>query len=88
MSDNPEPSAPPECGTHQFDRRKDRLLRLPAVRDRTGLSTATIYRRQGEGTFPRSVRIGSNAVAWYESDIDAFVASPIPSSRSNVEGRR
>jgi prophage regulatory protein len=60
------------------DRRKDRLLRLPAVRERTGLSTPTIYRRQAEGTFPKSVKIGLNAVAWYESDIDEFVASPFP----------
>jgi prophage regulatory protein len=60
------------------DRRKDRLLRLPAVRERTGLSTPTIYRRQADGTFPKSVKIGLNAVAWYESDIDEFVASPFP----------
>jgi len=60
------------------DRRKDRLLRLPAVRDRTGLSTPTIYRRQTEGSFPKSIKIGLNAVAWYESDIDEFVASPFP----------
>ena len=60
------------------DRRKDRLLRLPAVRDRTGLSTPTIYRRQAEGSFPKSIKIGLNAVAWYESDIDEFVASPFP----------
>lgn len=62
----------------QRDRRKDRLLRLPAVRERTGLSTPTIYRRQADGTFPMSVKIGMNAVAWYESDIDDFVAAPFP----------
>jgi len=59
-----------------IDRRKDRLLRLPAVRERTGLSTPTIYRRQADGTFPKSIRLGANAVAWYESDIDNFVACP------------
>ncbi|MBA2933917.1 AlpA family phage regulatory protein [Sphingomonas sp. CGMCC 1.13654] len=58
------------------DRRLDRLLRLPDVLDRTGLSTPTIYRRQADGTFPTSVRIGANAVAWYESDINEFVACP------------
>lgn len=63
------------------DRRLDRLLRLPDVRDRTGLSTPTIYRRQADGTFPKSVRIGANAVAWYESDINDFVACPYPTAR-------
>lgn len=59
------------------DRRKDSLVRLPAVKQRTGLSTPTIYRRQAAGTFPKSVKIGFNSVAWYESDIDEFVAAPI-----------
>jgi len=64
--------------TEPRDRRRDRLLRSPTVRDRTGLSTPTIYRRQAEGTFPKSVKIGYNAIAWYESDIDEFVARPFP----------
>jgi len=36
------------------DRRKDRLIRLPEMRHRTGLSTATIYRKMEEGSFPGS----------------------------------
>jgi len=58
------------------DRRKDSLLRIRQVKARTGLSTATIYRREDAGTFPRRERIGARCVAWYESDIDAFVAAP------------
>ena len=65
-------------GSPKRDRRLDRLLRLPDVRERTGLSTPTIYRRQADGTFPKSVQIGANAVAWYESDINEFVACPYP----------
>lgn len=58
------------------DRRKDRLLRLGQVKDRTGLSTATVYRREAVGTFPPRVRLGPRSVAWYESDIDDFVEAP------------
>lgn len=58
------------------DRRQDSLLRLPAVRQRTGLSPSTINRREAAGTFPRRVRIGENSVAWYLSDIEDFVANP------------
>ncbi|MGA1800164.1 AlpA family transcriptional regulator [Sphingomonas sp. 4RDLI-65] len=58
------------------DRRGDNLLRIPEVRRRTGLSRATIYRRVEEKTFPPKVRLGPMCVAWYESDIDTFVADP------------
>ena len=58
------------------DRRHDSLLRLPAVRERTGLSTSTINRREAVGTFPKRIRIGENSVAWYLSDVESFVADP------------
>ncbi|MES2497096.1 MAG: AlpA family phage regulatory protein [Pseudomonadota bacterium] len=58
------------------DRRTDRLLRIDRVKDRTGLSVATIYRREAAGTFPPRVRLGPRSVAWYESDIGDFVAAP------------
>jgi prophage regulatory protein len=58
------------------DRRKDRLLRIRTVIERTGLSIATIYRREADGSFPKKARIGTRSVAWYETDIDDFVADP------------
>ncbi len=58
------------------DRRKDRLLRIKSVVTRTGLSVATIYRREVQGTFPKRERIGPRCVGWYESDIDDFIAGP------------
>ncbi len=57
------------------DRRKDRLIRLPEVRHRTGLSTATIYRKMEEGSFPRQRRLSAKVVAWYEGDVDGWVAA-------------
>jgi prophage regulatory protein len=59
------------------DRRRDSLLRIKAVRERTGLSDATIYRRVAAGTFPPSQRLGPKMVAWYESDVDEWVADPL-----------
>lgn len=58
------------------DRRTDTLLRIADVKRRTGLSTASVYRREAEGRFPRRVKIGAKAVAWYESDVGEFVANP------------
>nr|WP_089221146.1 AlpA family phage regulatory protein [Sphingomonas laterariae] len=55
---------------------KERLVRLPEVRERTGLSTATIYRKVASGDFPNRVQISTNVVGWYESQIDAWIANP------------
>ena len=59
------------------DRRQDSLLRMEKVRERTGLSPATIYRREAAGTFPKRIQLGIRCVAWYESDISDFVAAPM-----------
>lgn len=60
-----------------IDRSKDSLIRLPEVRRRTGLSTATIYRKIEKGEFPAKIHLSANIVAWYESDVNAWVANPL-----------
>ena len=56
--------------------RTDRLVRFPEVRDRTGLSRSTIYRRMEQGTFPKSVSLTGNVTVWQESDLRAWLADP------------
>ena len=51
----------------------DRLLRLPEVMTRTGLSRSTIYRKMREGSFPEPLKLGVRAVGWRESDIEAWM---------------
>ncbi|MDF0544097.1 AlpA family phage regulatory protein [Sphingobium sp. H39-3-25] len=65
-----------EQTSHGKDRRTDRLLRKPSVTAKTGLSVSAIYRLERAGRFPRRFQIGLRAVAWYESDIDDFIADP------------
>lgn len=55
----------------------DRLLRLPDVIERTGLSRRTIYRKMNAGEFPASVKLGANAVAWRQSQIEAWMEAPM-----------
>ena len=55
----------------------DRLLRLKAVIDRTGLSRSTIYRKIGEGTFPRQIQIAARSSGWRESAIDEWFSNPM-----------
>lgn len=57
------------------------ILRLPAVKARTGLSRSTIYLRIAEGTFPKAVSLGARAVGWLEADIDYWLALRVESSR-------
>ena len=52
-----------------------KLLRFPAVRERTGLSRSTIWRLERVGAFPRHRRISANAVAWLEDDVMAWIES-------------
>lgn len=62
-----------------------KALRLPAVEARCGLSRSSIYKSISEGTFPAPISIGSRAVAWRESDIEAWLAARTPARRP---GRR
>ena len=57
------------------------ILRLPAIKTRTGLSRSTIYLRISEGSFPRSISLGGRAVGWIESEIDEWLEQQIEASR-------
>ena len=54
------------------------ILRLPAVKARTGLSRTAIHIRVTDGTFPKPIKLGIRAIGWLESDIDAWINSRIP----------
>lgn len=51
-----------------------KFLRLPAVVNATGLNRATIYEMVGRGDFPKPCKIGARAIAWPESEIEAWAA--------------
>jgi prophage regulatory protein len=54
-----------------------KVLRLPAVKARTGLSRSTIYLRISEGAFPRPVKLGVRAVGWLEAEIEDWLEGQI-----------
>lgn len=53
------------------------ILRLPAVKARTGLSRSTIYLRIAEGSFPPPVSLGGRAVGWHEGQITLWIEQRI-----------
>ena len=50
-----------------------RVLRLPDVKSRVGLSRSTIYLAISNGSFPRPIALGKRAVGWRENDIDEWL---------------
>ena len=58
-----------------------RIVRLPDVQARTGLSRSTIYVRVAAGSFPKPVQLGARAVGWIESEVDAWIRQQIAASR-------
>ena len=55
----------------------ERFIRLPAVRELTGVSTAQLYRLMQDGSFPRAIVLGPNARAWRLSEIVAWQAERV-----------
>jgi len=55
----------------------DRILRLNAVLDRTGLSRSTLYRKMQNGSFPRNVQISARCAGWRESSVNAWMRNPM-----------
>jgi prophage regulatory protein len=50
-----------------------RILRLPSVKSRTGLSRSTIYLRISQGIFPKPIALGGRTVGWIEEEIDHWL---------------
>jgi len=61
---------------------RDRLLPWPKVRDMTGLSRTTAWRRQKAGDFPLPVQISPGRVGWWESELTAWKASRLPRAKA------
>ena len=62
------------------------VLRLPAVKERTGLSRSSIYLRITNNEFPAPISLGGRAVGWLEEDIDKWLKKKIDESRINDHG--
>jgi prophage regulatory protein len=55
-----------------------KLLRIREVMEITCLSRMTIYRMEKAGEFPRRRRLGTNSVAWIESDVSSWIETRPP----------
>lgn len=55
----------------------DRILRLDAVLDRTGLTRSTLYRKMEAGAFPKNFKISERCAGWRESAVETWMRNPM-----------
>lgn len=58
-----------------------KLYRLQEVIKIIGLSRSSLYQMMDKGLFPRSINIGSRAIAWTEESIEEWIQSRINASK-------
>lgn len=64
-----------------------KVLRLPEVKARTGLSRSSIYLRISQSRFPKPISLGGRAVGWLESEIEDWLEEKIILSRDESAGQ-
>lgn len=57
------------------------LLRLPEVLSRVGLGKTQVYKLIARAEFPAPIRLTDRAVAWPESEVQAWIAERIENAR-------
>jgi len=62
------------------------ILRLPAIKESTGLSRSTLYLRIEQGLLTKPVSLGGRAVGWPADEVAALNAARI-AGKSNPEVR-
>jgi|TARA_B100001146_G_scaffold185505_1_gene168788 prophage regulatory protein len=50
-----------------------KILRLPTVSDRTGLSFSSIYKQIRLGEFPRGIKLTARATGWDEEAVQGWI---------------
>ena len=51
----------------------ERVLRFPTIREITGLSRSTIWRKERDGTFPRHKKLSAQCVGWLSSEVTTWL---------------
>lgn len=60
-----------------------RLIKLPEVMDRTGLSRSTIYQMLDLGTFPKPCKLNERVNGWVDRELNEWIEARI-AERDNV----
>lgn len=58
-----------------------KIIRLPEVKNKTGLSRSTIYLGMAKGIFPKTISLSERSVGWLDSDIEQWLDKRIAASK-------
>ncbi len=50
-----------------------RFMKLPEVKNMTGLGKSTIYEMMKDGRFPHNIKLGKRSVAWPSDQIEHWM---------------
>jgi prophage regulatory protein len=50
-----------------------KILRLPEVINKTGLSRSTIYALIAKGTFPKQIKLSERTSGFFETEVDEYL---------------
>jgi predicted DNA-binding transcriptional regulator AlpA len=70
----PAESASSSAANVQVQLPETGFLRLPQVKVFFPVSSATLWRRVGAGSFPRPVKLGPRVTAWRAEDVRRWIA--------------
>ncbi len=59
-----------------------RLIRLPEVISRVGLSKPSLYRLMKKNKFPKSIPLSDRTVAWENSEVSLWINERIAEARN------
>ena len=68
---------PPELPGGQRSDQPIQFIRKPKIRDYDGLSDTQRWRLEGEGKYPKRIKIGHRSVAWNLAEVQAWVHAKI-----------
>ena len=54
-----------------------KLLKMPEVRTKTGLSKSHLYALAQQGLFPKQVKLTERSSAWVESEVQGWIDTRI-----------
>ncbi len=61
------------------------MLRLPAVKERVGLSNSQIWKMVKDKTFPQPVKLSANISAWIDKEVENWIQERIAASRNSAQ---
>ena len=57
-----------------FTDMQNKILKLPTVIERTGLSRSSIYSFIHDNRFPAPIKLGERSVGWIEENINSWIS--------------